>query len=218
MSRLQHLIEKNKNWSEQIKKEDPSFFKQLSKQQTPEYLWIGCSDSRVSAESIVDVMPGEMFVHRNIANQVVHTDLSCLSVLQYAVEVLKVKHVIVCGHYGCGGVKASLDNGRFGLIDNWLRHIKDVINKHKDFLDSKTNDTTRFDRLCELNVIEQVANVCQTPIVCDAWNREQDLTVHGVIYDLESGNLHDLDASITLNQAPETVLSAAIDKIAGKRD
>ena len=162
MSKLQHLMDKNRNWAEQIKQEDPSFFTQLAKQQTPEYLWIGCSDSRVSAESIVDVMPGEMFVHRNIANQVVHTDLSCLSVLQYAVEVLEVKHVIVCGHYGCGGVKAALDDGRFGLIDNWLRNIKDVISKHRSYLDSRTDDNARFNRLCELNVIEQVANVCQT--------------------------------------------------------
>ncbi len=218
MSSLKHLMEKNKNWAKRITQEDPSFFEQLSKQQTPEYLWIGCSDSRVSADAIADLMPGEVFVHRNIANLVIHTDLSCLSVLQYAVDVLRVKHIIVCGHYGCGGVKASLDNGQNGLIDNWLRHIQDIIRKHQAFLNSRSDDSSRFKRLCELNVIEQVANVCQTTIVTDAWRREQDLTIHGLIYSLEDGILRDLDTSVDLSQSPDKVLSGAIERILSKKD
>ena len=217
MIRLQKLLDNNKNWADRIKQEDPTFFEQLSKQQTPEYLWIGCSDSRIPADAIVDTKPGEIFVHRNIANQVIHTDLNCLSVLQYAVDVLKIKHIIVCGHYGCGGVKASLDNGQNGLIDNWLRHIQDIIRKYQDFINSASNDETRFKRLCELNVIEQVANVCQTTIVADAWRRGQDLIVHGLIYSLEDGILQDLNTSVGLNQSPDKVLAEAIKSITGKK-
>ncbi len=218
MSTLQHLMDKNKNWAERVKKEDPDFFTQLSKNQTPEYLWIGCSDSRVSADAIVDLMPGEVFVHRNIANLVIHTDLNCLSVIQYAVEVLKVKHIIVCGHYGCGGVKASLDNGRHGLIDNWLCHIQDIVRKYSDFFSKEKDENKRFERLCELNIIEQVANICQTTIVSDAWRKEQDLTVHGWIYSLQDGILHDLGASIGFNQPHEKILEGAVHKILGKRE
>lgn len=216
MSKLQTLIDKNKSWSERIKRENPEFFEQLSKQQTPEYLWIGCSDSRVSADHLVNLMPGEIFVHRNIANLVIHTDLNALSVIQYAVEVLKVKHIIICGHYGCGGVKASLEQGRFGLIDNWLCHISDTIRKHQDFLDSIKSDEARFDRLCEINVIEQVANICQTTVVRDAWSNEQDLTVHGWIYSLKDGIIRDLDASIGFNEPHEKILDTAIQKILAK--
>ena len=173
---------------------DPSFFTRLARIQSPEYLWIGCSDSRVSANEILDLRPGDVFVHRNVGNVVVHTDLNCLSVLQYAVEVLAVRHVIVCGHYGCGGVQAALEEQRHGLIDNWLRHVADVREKHATELASLAEDR-RLERLCELNVVEQVANVCGTTIVENAWERAQDLTVHGVVYDLRDGLLRDLDVS-----------------------
>jgi len=218
MSEINQLFKKNREWSERIKKEDPGFFSKISTQQAPEYLWIGCSDSRVSADAIVDLMPGEIFVHRNIANLVIHTDLNCLSVIQYAVEVLKVKHIIVCGHYGCGGVKATLENNRHGLIDNWLCHIHDVMRKHKDFFNSISSESKRFERLCELNIIEQVANICQTTIVSDAWHRKHDLTVHGWIYSLEDGIIQDLDASIGVNQSHENILETATRKIMSKRD
>ncbi len=196
MKTLEHLFEKNKDWADQIKKEDPNFFSQLSKQQTPEYLWIGCSDSRVPANQIVNLPPGEVFVHRNIANVVVHTDLNCLSVIQFAVEVLKIKHIIVCGHYGCGGVKASMDSERHGLIDNWLRHIQDVERFHKDELELLEHDD-RVDRLCELNVIEQVKNVGYSTIVQNAWEQGADLSLHGWIYSIRNGMLKDLDMCIT---------------------
>jgi carbonic anhydrase len=197
MKELKRLFDKNREWAEQIGKEDPEFFEQLSKQQNPEYLWIGCADSRVPANEIVNLPPGEVFVHRNIANVVVHTDLNCLSVIQYAVEELKVKHIIVCGHYGCGGVKAALDNRDHGLIDNWLRHIRDVYRLHAAQLDAIVDSETRRDRLCELNVIEQVANVCDTTMVRNAWKRGQELTIHGWIYRLEDGLLRDLDVCTT---------------------
>lgn len=194
---LKNLFDQNRQWATKIKESDPDFFSKLSKQQSPEYLWIGCSDSRVPANEIVDMLPGEIFVHRNIANVVVHTDLNCLSVLQYAVEVLKVRHIIVCGHYGCGGIQAALASREHGLIDNWLRHIKDVYRLHQKAIDATTNETARLNLLCELNVIEQVANVCHTTIVQKAWRAGQELTVHGWIYSIEDGILRDPDVCIT---------------------
>ena len=194
---LKDLFERNSNWATKVKQEDPDFFLELSRQQSPEYLWIGCSDSRVPATELVDLRPGEMFVHRNIANLIVHSDLNCLSVIQYAVEVLKVKHIIVCGHYGCGGVRAALDNQDHGLIDNWLRHIKDIYRCHQESIDALPTDKQKLDLLCELNIVEQVANVCHTTIVQNAWKSGQDLTVHGWIYSIEDGILHDLNVCVT---------------------
>jgi carbonic anhydrase len=197
MKDLNDLLENNRTWARNIKAQQPEFFQELSKQQSPTYLWIGCSDSRVPANEIVKLMPGELFVHRNVANVVVHTDLNCLSVIQYAVDALKVRHVIVCGHYGCGGVRAALNNTRLGLIDNWLRHVQDVKQKHEPLLAGISDESQRVDKLCELNVIEQVANVCQTTIVQNAWGREQELSVHGWIYGLSDGLLRDLNICIT---------------------
>jgi carbonic anhydrase len=197
MKTVKNLLENNKEWAKKIKESDPEFFSKLSLQQYPEYLWIGCSDSRVPATEIVDLLPGEIFVHRNIANLVVHTDLNCLSVIQFAVEVLKVKHIIVCGHYGCGGVKAALSNNEFGLIDNWLRNIKDLYRLHKDKLDAIEDCDKKTDLMCELNVIEQVANVCHTTIVQNAWKSGQDLSVHGLIYGINDGILKDLGVCVT---------------------
>jgi carbonic anhydrase len=193
MKSLDELLENNRAWAAKIKAEDPDFFQTLSKQQSPQYLWVGCSDSRVPANEIVKLLPGELFVHRNVANVVVHTDLNCLSVMQYAVEVLKVKHIIVCGHYGCGGVKAALDNLKLGLIDNWIRHVQDVRDKHEDLLHGVTDYSQRVNKLCELNVIEQVFNVCQTTIVQTAWEQGQELDVRGWIYGLRDGLLRDLN-------------------------
>ncbi len=188
---LTTLFENNRRWAERIAAAHPGFFSELLEQQSPEYLWIGCSDSRVPANEIVGLAPGELFVHRNVANVVVHTDLNCLSVLQYAVDALKVKHVIVCGHYGCGGVRAALDDARMGLIDNWLRHVQDVQQKYDHVL--PVGDAhARLHRLCELNVVEQVRNVCETTILRDAWARGQAVTVHGWIYGLSDGRLKDL--------------------------
>lgn len=200
MSSIQHLFDNNQQWSDKIKKENPNFFKNLSDQQNPEYLWIGCSDSRVPANDLLGMQPGEVFVHRNIANQVIHTDLNCLSVIQFAVDVLKVKHIIVCGHYGCGGISASLDDQSYGLIDNWLHHIKDVYRFHKEHLDTVKDKEQRLRLLCELNVIEQVANVCNTTILKRAWSTEQDITVHGFIYNLHDGILKDLKVSVESNK------------------
>ena len=197
MQILKNIFEKNKKWAAKIKESDPDFFRKLSKQQNPEYLWIGCSDSRVPANEIVDMLPGEMLVHRNIANLVIHTDINCLSVIQYAVEVLKVKHIIVCGHYGCGGIKAAIDNREHGLIDNWLRNIKDVYRYHQAQIDSLKNEKEKFDLLCELNVVEQVSNICHTTIVQNAWKSGQELAVHGWIYRIEDGILKDLNVCIT---------------------
>lgn len=194
---LKNLFDSNKKWAEKIKGEDPDFFAKLSKQQNPEYLWIGCSDSRVPANEIVDMLPGEIFVHRNIANVVIHTDLNCLSVIQYAVEVLQVKHIIVCGHYGCGGVKAAMENKEYGLIDNWLRNIRDIHRLYQEKIEAVQGEKEKFDLLCELNVVEQVANVCHTSIVQNAWKNGQDLTVHGWIYSIEDGILKDLDVCAT---------------------
>lgn len=197
MRSLDHLFEKNKAWAQRIVEQDPDFFVKLSRQQSPEYLWIGCSDSRVPANEIVDLLPGELFVHRNVANLVVHTDLNCLSVLQFAVDVLKVRHIIVCGHYGCSGVNAALRRHRIGLSDNWLRHVQDVRHKHEAALASIGNEALVADRLCELNVVEQVANVCQTTIARDAWERGQELAIHGWAYGIKDGLLRDLNVTVT---------------------
>ncbi len=194
---LKTLFENNKRWADGIKEKDPDFFKKLSKQQNPEYLWIGCSDSRVPANEIVGLIPGEVFVHRNIANLVVHTDLNCLSVIQFALHVLKIKHIIVCGHYGCGGIKAAIENKDHGLIDNWLQHIRDIYRFHKIELDALDNDVSKCNLLCELNVREQVLNVCKTTIVKNVWNSGAELSVHGWIYDIKNGLLKDLGICVT---------------------
>lgn len=194
---LENIFERNRRWADAIKSEDAEFFARLSRQQAPEYLWIGCADSRVPANQIVDLQPGELFVHRNVANVVVHTDFNCLSVLQFAVDVLQVKHVMVVGHYGCGGVRAALRNDALGLINNWLRHVQDVRDKYAGVLAALDSETEQVNRLCELNVIEQVHHLCQTTIVQDAWGRGQKLSVHGWIYDVADGLLRDLDICVT---------------------
>ncbi len=196
MNDLNNLLAGNKLWAENLKKSDPDFFEKLSEIQTPEYLWIGCSDSRISPSSSVGLLPGEMFVHRNVANLVNHTDMNCLSVIQFAVEVLKVKHIIVSGHYNCGGVKAALDDTRLGLIDNWLRHIQDIMHKYQGELDAAASYDARLDKLCEINVIEQVVSVGETTIVQDAWERGQRLAVHGWIYTIADGIYRDLGVSV----------------------
>ena len=193
MKSLKHLFERNRQWAASIKATDSEYFARLSEQQNPGYLWIGCSDSRVPANQIVNLPPGEVFVHRNIANLVVHTDLNCLSVIQYAVEYLKVEHIVVCGHYGCGGIKAAMDDEQYGLLDNWLRHIKDVARFNVEKLNT-LSASEQVDLLCELNVKEQVANVCNTSIVQKAWNNDAKLTVHGWIYSIENGILKSLSA------------------------
>jgi len=194
---LDQLFHNNRDWAASMVAQDADFFKKLARQQSPEYLWIGCSDSRVPANEIVDLLPGELFVHRNIANVVVHTDLNCLSVLQFAIDVLGVKHVIVCGHYGCSGVHAAMARRRVGLADNWLRHVQDVHQKHERYLSDMLPTREKQDRLCELNVIEQVINVCQTTIVQDAWERKQDLTVHGWVYGLQDGLLRNVGMTVS---------------------
>ncbi|GAA5175681.1 carbonate dehydratase [Niveibacterium umoris] len=196
MKRLDQLLERNQEWAREMVAEDTAYFSRLVAQQNPEYLWIGCSDSRVPANQIVDLAPGEVFVHRNVANLVVHTDLNCLSVLQYAVDVLRVKHILVVGHYGCGGIKASLNDLRLGLVDNWLRHVQDVRDKHRDQLAAIGDEKAQVDRLCELNVVEQVVNIAQTTVMKDAWQRGQPVTVHGWCYGLQDGLVRDLDMSI----------------------
>ncbi len=210
MRSLDHLFENNRAWSARIRRMNPDFFESLSRQQRPRYMWIGCSDSRVPANEIVGLLPGELFVHRNIANVVVHTDLNCLSVMQFAVDVLQVEHIIVCGHYGCSGVAAALQNQRVGLADNWLRHVQDVHSKHDHRVDVVPDMPQRIDRLCELNVIEQVSNVCQTTIVQDAWQRGQDLTVHGWVYGLQDGLVRDLRASASDAAAVPAATRAAL--------
>jgi carbonic anhydrase len=194
---LTHLFENNRAWAASVTAREPRFFEMLSRQQSPKYLWIGCSDSRVPANEIVGLLPGELFVHRNVANVVVHTDLNCLAVLQYAVDVLEVEHVIVCGHYGCGGVQAAEANLSFGLVDNWLRHVQDVRERHKVIVDGCPDALARTNTLCELNVIEQVRNVCHTSVAQDAWRRNQPLSVHGWIYALRDGLLRDLAMSVS---------------------
>lgn len=196
MRLLPELIENNREWAKNVNQTDPDFFAKLAKGQAPEFLWIGCADSRVPANQIVGLMPGDVFVHRNIANVVVHSDFNCQSVLEYAVNALKVKHIIVCGHYGCGGVQAASQNHHLGLIDNWLRHIRDVRSKHAAVLDAIDNDDDRLDRLCELNVVEQANNVCCSTVVQEAWERGQSLAVHGWIYSVKDGLLKDLRVTI----------------------
>ena len=210
---LPQLFENNRAWSARIRRQDPEFFVKLSRQQRPQYLWIGCSDSRVPANEIVGLLPGELFVHRNVANVVVHTDLNCLSVMQFAIDILKVRHVIVCGHYGCSGVQAALRGDRVGLSDNWLRHVQDVRDRHDAQLARLDNERARLNRLCELNVIEQVANVCQTTIVGDAWERGQALSVHGWIYGLRDGLLRDLDVTVTQPADMPSVYEAALARL-----
>ena len=213
MSPVDHLLENNRTWAAETTARDPDFFSTLAKQQAPEYLWIGCSDSRVPANQIVGLLPGQIFVHRNVANMVVHTDLNCLSVTQYAVDVLKVRHILVVGHYGCGGVTTALKGWRFGLIDNWLRHIQDVRQKHAELLETFPDEQTQIHHLCELNVIEQVMHVCETTIVQDAWLRGQDLTVHGLVYSLEDGLIRDLEISINSLKPLTSPYKAAVQRI-----
>ncbi len=201
MSRLSDLLSNNRQWAEGVRRRDPGFFDGLARQQAPRYLWIGCSDSRVPANEIVGLMPGELFVHRNVANIVVHSDLNCLAVLQYAVEVLRIEHVIVCGHYGCGGVEAAWRRTSLGLIDNWLRHVQDLVDRHAPLFTRAMTESQSINRLGELNVLEQVANVCRTTIAQDAWRRGQPLAVHGWIYGLQDGLLRDLGVSVTRENA-----------------
>ncbi|KAF1687779.1 carbonate dehydratase [Pseudoxanthomonas broegbernensis] len=206
---LNELIRRNQAWSERLRAEDPDFFSQLSQQQAPEYLWIGCSDSRVPANQIIDMAPGEVFVHRNVANVVVHTDLNCLSVVQYAVDVLQVKHILVVGHYGCGGVQAALTNQRLGLVDNWIRHVGDVAERHAGCLHAAGDIHAQHSRLCELNVLEQVINLSRTTIIRDAWARGQKLAVHGWVYGLSDGRVHDLGIDVdSLDTLPERYRAA----------
>ena len=197
MSSLKHLLQRNHAWAADLRARNPDYFTELAEQQEPRYLWIGCSDSRVPANEITGLAPGELFVHRNVANVVVHTDLNCLSVLQYAVEALKVEHVIVVGHYGCGGVRAAYQAKPLGLIDNWLRHVQDVAGKHLTLLEGIANESARVDRLCELNVIRQVKNVASDVFVQDAWARGQQVCVHGWVYSLATGIVNDLGVTVT---------------------
>lgn len=210
MKYLPELFAANARWAEETTANDPNFFADLASIQTPSYLWIGCSDSRVPANQITGLKPGEVFVHRNVANVVVHTDLNCLSVMQYAIEVLKVQHIIVCGHYGCGGVKAALDGASFGLIDNWLRHIQDVRDRHAELLDALKDTDARWRALCELNVIEQTRNVARTTLVGDAWKRGQTLMLHGWVYGLADGRLQDLQTSIQDSVALDDTIALAV--------
>jgi carbonic anhydrase len=213
MRTLPQLFENNRTWAREIQDRDPDFFATLAKQQTPKYLWIGCSDSRVPANQIIGLNPGELFVHRNVANVVVHTDLNCLSVLQYAVEALKVEEVMIVGHYGCGGVHAAYTQASLGLIDNWLRHIQDVREKYRDVFADDATEATHVARLCELNVVEQVRNVCLTSIVRSAWKRGQHLSVHGWIYDVADGLLRDLGCTVTADDETNPVCEAAAQQV-----
>jgi carbonic anhydrase len=217
MKTLDHLFDSNRAWAERIQQQDPEFFRKLSRQQSPDYLWIGCSDSRVPANDIVGLLPGELFVHRNVANVVVHTDLNCLSVIQFAVEVLKVRHIIVCGHYGCSGVEAIVRGDRLGLSDNWLRHVQDVREKHERSLPAATAFAERSARLCELNVVEQVVNVARTSILRDAWERGQEVTLHGWIYGLHDGLLSDLQTTVACQAEVLTSYEAAIARLPARR-
>lgn len=217
MRTLDELFESNKAWADQITRQDPEFFAKLSSQQSPHYLWIGCADSRVPANQIVGLMPGDVFVHRNIANMVVHTDLNCLSVMQFAIDILKVKHVLVVGHYGCSGVISALRRTRVGLADNWLRHIQDVHEKHEHSVSACPDEAAAADRLCELNVIEQVANVCQTTTARDAWERGQELNVHGWIYGIKDGLLRDLGTTVCDFRESQSVYRSAIKNLGDTR-
>ena len=212
MSELTHLFEQNRKWAHIMRTQDPEFFNKLSEQQAPEYLWIGCSDSRVPANTVVGLLPGDIFVHRNVANVVAHGDMNCLSVLQFAVDVLRVRHIIVCGHYGCSGVRAVLNRERLGLADNWLRYVRDVQNKHDVRLRALA-DVGQLNRLCELNVIEQAAHVCETSIVRDAWDRGQALSVHGFIYGIQDGLLHDLKTTVRHHSETTTQVESAINAL-----
>lgn len=216
MKALTKLFEQNRAWADGISRQDPEFFSKLARQQSPEFLWIGCSDSRVPANEIVGLMPGELFVHRNIANVVVHTDLNCLSVIQFAVDLLRVRHIMVVGHYGCSGVRAALRCDRVGLADNWLRHVQDVREKHQACLGALGDEVRRSARLCELNVVEQVSHVCQTSIVRDAWERGQPLTVHGWIYGVEDGLLRDLRCSASGAAEADASHGAAVADLTGR--
>ncbi len=213
MTQLRELLDKNRLWAEAVRAEDPAFFKRLSSQQAPKYLWIGCSDSRVPANQVTGLMPGEVFVHRNIANVVVHTDLNCLSTIQFAVDVLKVEHIIVCGHYGCSGVHAAMARTRVGLADYWLRHVGDVAYRHGEILAEAELESLRHARLCELNVIEQVVNVCHTTIVRDAWTRGQPLSVHAWIYGLLDGRIRELGFGVDSPDDLEPAYAAAIEAV-----
>ncbi|MDA1081659.1 MAG: carbonate dehydratase [Gemmatimonadetes bacterium] len=215
MGSVGKLLENNRRWAERVVAERPTFFSDLAAQQAPRYLWIGCSDSRVPANEIVDLAPGELFVHRNVANVVVHTDLNCLSVIEFAVDALHVEDIIVCGHYGCGGVRTTYDNGKIGLIDNWLRHVHDVSDKHRALLQRAANPDAGADRLCEANVLEQARNVCGTTIVQDAWARGQSLTVHGWIYGLHDGRLRDLGFEASCAAEIETAYEKAVAALNG---
>ena len=214
MDTLDQLFANNRRWAEKMESRDPGFFERLSQQQSPKYLWIGCADSRVPANEIVGLLPGEVFVHRNVANVVVHADLNCLSVVQFAVDVLQIEHIMVVGHYGCGGVRSALANRRVGLVDNWLRHVQDVHRKHASRFSANAPLERQEDLLCELNVIEQVENVCQTTVVQDAWERGRNLTVHGWIYRLQDGGLRDLGATIAAGDQVESVIQAACARLA----
>ena len=218
MKTLQHLFDSNRTWSERIRRQDPEFFRKLARQQSPEYLWIGCSDSRVPANDIVDLLPGELFVHRNVANVVTHTDLNCLSVIQFAVDLIKVRHIIVCGHYGCSGVHAALNRRKVGLADNWLRHVQDVAERHGAYLGQVVGEERRHDTLCELNVIEQVKNVCHTTAVQDAWANGQALSVHGWVYGVHDGRLRDLAATVTGPDEVESALKVALEQVQGRKE
>lgn len=208
--KMDKIFTANRDWAERVRAEDPTFFDKLAHLQAPEYLWIGCSDSRVPANEITGLLPGEVFVHRNIANVVVHTDLNCLSVIQFAIDVLKVRHIMVVGHYGCSGVRAALDNARLGLADNWLRHIQDVRDKHQDLLDSIVDEQQRWACLCELNVLEQAINVARTTLVRDSWARNQALTVHGWIYGLNDGLLRDTGFIVSTNEEVDAVAAQSL--------
>lgn len=218
MKSLSELLRRNREWAERVSAEDPGFFERLSRQQAPKFLWIGCSDSRVPANQIIDVAPGEVFVHRNIANVVVHTDLNCLSVIQFAIDVLKVEHILVVGHYGCGGVHAALHRKRVGLADNWIRHVTDVAEKHASALRTFADEEIQHDRLCELNVLEQVVNVCHTTVVRDAWSRGQALSVHGWVYTLRDGRVHDLGVDVDTGDRLPDIYTDALARIQSDRE
>jgi carbonic anhydrase len=218
MTDLQDLLERNRQWSEGVRAADPDFFANLAKQQAPEYLWIGCSDSRVPANQITGLAPGEVFVHRNVANLVIHTDLNALSAIQFAVDVLRVKHVIVVGHYGCSGVRAALTRHRIGLSDNWLRHIQDVHQKHRAWIDGEAGEEARYDLLCELNVLEQALSVCQTTVVQEAWERGQQVAVHGWIYGLADGRLRDLGFRVGAGEEPLDHYDRALEELRRSRE
>jgi len=213
---LQELFDRNQQWADATEAREPGFFTRLLKQQSPQYLWIGCADSRVPANELVNLLPGELFVHRNVANVVVHSDLNCLSVMQFAIDELKVKHIMVVGHSGCGGVKAALTDARVGLVDNWLRHVQDVRNKHWPWLSSLTEQPRQMDALCELNVLEQALNACQTTVVRDAWLRGQQVVVHGWVYGLHNGLLKDMNMTVANPAEVDEAYARALDGIKGR--